>query len=693
MATQATFYNADTKERKAFDIGSQPAGFSLEQKIAAPADIPNYNVTHQADGVLYGVSKQPTQSTTQNTSAPVFNRGQIESGLRSSLATPEISTKLANQEFINAATRATMGRNATPEELAKQMTVGDAVKAFKLEKYAPNMGIGFGEVKTPVDTSKVSPVISAIDQTKSALEQRLQPLLDISKYQQESQSLGVEVEKARQVIADKQLIDAATLKQMEGQPILLSMISKQQQKYSNEQQLQNLMDTQDYNNKLILAKMAEGNFLEAQNINKDIANDMYEIQKLQIDKAREENRINENEQARLDQQARDERELALDRFIKITGPSGLKGLTENQIMRVPNPITGVEDIYKRPVEEVVPEYQYTAEGIFNKTTGQITPLKTTGDRTITTATGGGVVSTSTGDSYDISSYATDPNHEAAVQSILNNIGRFYTVQDIDNYIEKVSPKSPITGAMVVNTSRKYGVSWETLVAMMQQDSSLGTAGKGARTFNPGNIGNNDRGDLVNYGNWQSGVDAVGNWLSGHKTSTPEISKDASGWVENIAAGRAKISDVPAKIKTEVSNGLTQKMQGEVTQSESNKQEAYRLVTDMINDPSRALATGASSFMSIVPGSGAKTFANKVERLLGILTLDNIKQMRGMGALSDAEGKRLEQSAAILKDRSINENDYLKELERVRDTLRSANTINTSALSDEEAYQLYLQVQK
>lgn len=131
---------------------------------------------------------------------------------------------------------------------------------------------------------------------------------------------------------------------------------------------------------------------------------------------------------------------------------------------------------------------------------------------------GGIVKTSTGDAYDIGSYATDPNHETSIQNILNSIGQFKTVSDIDNYIKKIVPNSPITGAMVQSAANKYGVSWEMMVAIMQQDSSLGTAGKGARTFNPGNVGNTDSGTEVNYGNWQTGVDAVAKNLAGRKTT-------------------------------------------------------------------------------------------------------------------------------------------------------------------------------
>lgn len=127
--------------------------------------------------------------------------------------------------------------------------------------------------------------------------------------------------------------------------------------------------------------------------------------------------------------------------------------------------------------------------------------------------------------YDIGSYATDPNHEKRVQSILTGIGKFNSVSDIDAYIKRKYPNSPVTGQMIANSAGKYGVSWEMMTAMMEQDSSMGTAGKGARTFNPGNVGNDDSGNIKNYGNWQSGVDAVASWLSRHKSSAVAPSGD------------------------------------------------------------------------------------------------------------------------------------------------------------------------
>lgn len=121
--------------------------------------------------------------------------------------------------------------------------------------------------------------------------------------------------------------------------------------------------------------------------------------------------------------------------------------------------------------------------------------------------------TSNGVTFDIGTYATDPNHEASVANILNKIGTMNSVDDINAYIQQVAPGSSVTGDMIANASSQYNIPWEIQMAMMQQDSNFGTAGKGARTFNPGNVGNTDSGAEVNYKDWQSGVNALASNLS------------------------------------------------------------------------------------------------------------------------------------------------------------------------------------
>jgi len=118
--------------------------------------------------------------------------------------------------------------------------------------------------------------------------------------------------------------------------------------------------------------------------------------------------------------------------------------------------------------------------------------------------------------YDIRSYATDKNHETKIANLTKKIGEVDNASEIDAYIHSVVPASPVTGKMVVNASNAYDVPCELILAIMQNDSSFGTAGVGARTNNPGNVGNNDSGATRKYSSWQAGVIAVSEWLNKHK---------------------------------------------------------------------------------------------------------------------------------------------------------------------------------
>ena len=125
--------------------------------------------------------------------------------------------------------------------------------------------------------------------------------------------------------------------------------------------------------------------------------------------------------------------------------------------------------------------------------------------------------------YDITLYATDPLHEQKIMDILGKMGVMDTVKKIDNYIKSKYLSSPVTGEMIVSAANAYLVDTRLMMAIMEQDSSFGTAGKAVRTLNPGNVGNNDAGDTVTYESWQEGVTAVAGWLSRHrKTDTVVI---------------------------------------------------------------------------------------------------------------------------------------------------------------------------
>lgn len=123
--------------------------------------------------------------------------------------------------------------------------------------------------------------------------------------------------------------------------------------------------------------------------------------------------------------------------------------------------------------------------------------------------------------YDISAYATDPAYEDKIRAILSKMPVFSIVSDIDAYIQSVAQGSPVTGDMVYKSSQQYGVDMPLMMAIMHNDSTFGTLGVGARTFNPGNVGNTGSAEKT-YSSWQEGVTAVADWLNRHRVVTPTI---------------------------------------------------------------------------------------------------------------------------------------------------------------------------
>jgi hypothetical protein len=117
--------------------------------------------------------------------------------------------------------------------------------------------------------------------------------------------------------------------------------------------------------------------------------------------------------------------------------------------------------------------------------------------------------------YDISAYATDPLHEQKIQNIINAMPAMVSATDVDIYIQSIDIASPITGDMVMPAVEQYNVDLFLLLAIMQNDSNFGTLGVGARTNNPGNVGNNGISER-SYPSWGEGVLAVAEWLDNHR---------------------------------------------------------------------------------------------------------------------------------------------------------------------------------
>lgn len=235
-----------------------------------------------------------------------------------------------------------------------------------------------------------------------------------------------------------------------------------------------------------------------------------------------------------------------------------------------------------------------------------------------------IITSPSGISYDLSTYATDPSHAINIQNIMSNMGKLSNVSDIDNYI-KNTPNSPITADMITSASSKYGVGWEELTALLKQESNLGTAGTGAKTFNPGNVGNTDSGATKNMGSWQSGVDAAAQQLARRKTTAKKGDDFGKFTSEQIALNTLPVqtrnSDTELKralggIQAGLSQGKTPfEVADEVMGFVVNKpDELSKNVRSFISQNEKVEPSAPAEFARLLNKGDNKAVINKLESI-------------------------------------------------------------------------------
>ena len=105
----------------------------------------------------------------------------------------------------------------------------------------------------------------------------------------------------------------------------------------------------------------------------------------------------------------------------------------------------------------------------------------------------------------------------------------------------------------------------------------------------------------------------------------------------------------------------------VEQKTIDTQTALDNIGQLFVHPGRKAGTGASSFLGNVPGTDARGFQAQLETFKAQTFIPMVSALKGMGALSDAEGKKLSSAVGAL-DPSMPEAEFEKELKRVAKTL-------------------------
>lgn len=224
------------------------------------------------------------------------------------------------------------------------------------------------------------------------------------------------------------------------------------------------------------------------------------------------------------------------------------------------------------------KYQY------NSSTGTFSePDVLSGDTKFDPITGAPTIKSKLIDGYNFTSYAVDPNWGNSVRSILGNIGKFETLDQVQSYIDTHAPNSNITAQNISNTSAKYGIPWEMLVAITQHESGLGTSNVALKNNNLSGMtwtGSNgikgtarpsrEGGYYVKYPTIQEGLDALGRNIARRK----QVSQVASGEELNK-------NDL---ILSQIKNGLITKTRVSEIIESSNDPVFISQLNDAINSP-------------------------------------------------------------------------------------------------------------
>jgi hypothetical protein len=190
-----------------------------------------------------------------------------------------------------------------------------------------------------------------------------------------------------------------------------------------------------------------------------------------------------------------------------------------------------------------------------------------------------------------------------------------------------------------------------------QYTPLTGTGAGAEQFTLGK-------DQIRY-DAQGNVIASGvsGGVGGSGTYTAGTDPTADAWVKYVQNG-GKITDVPNEYQSIVAQGTTTQPK---PQSEIGQQ-VVTTISDLLSSPAFDSIFGPiDQFLGGTLGPQAILAKNKYNQLKGLLSLDNIKYLKGTGAISDAE-QRLLANAASAIGRNLYSEQAKQELIKLRDGL-------------------------
>lgn len=160
---------------------------------------------------------------------------------------------------------------------------------------------------------------------------------------------------------------------------------------------------------------------------------------------------------------------------------------------------------------------------------------------------------------------------------------------------------------------------------------------------------------------------------------------AQAYLKGVQTGQYKISDIPKEYQNAVAVGLS----SDTAPVSELKQNALKSVTDLItkfDSGAGTSAVGKSGFLNslgygLIPGTKRSDFVTQFDNLKSLLSLDNVKLLKGQGQVSDAERRLLADASAKL-ELSQSEPEFRAALKDIQDALHGNG--DTSAETDDQA---------
>lgn len=316
-------------------------------------------------------------------------------------------------------------------------------------------------------------------------------------------------------------------------------------------------------------------------------------------------------------------------------------------------------------------------GFINTTTKVTTPVNASDSTSYFTD--------ATGASWNVAGWALDDTAKAAsMQAAADKIG----LVTEDNIAQKVAQFTPgLTPEMVKTASATSGVTWEAIMAMALQESLGGTSNVAKKNNNYAGITFNNQewikdyngtigtarpaaegGNYVKFATPQDGLNAMAALQATYGQVNPETttSKKANDWATLINSGKAKLSDVPDKLKSKVAEAMASNPAKIDPATQTALTKNIDLVDKILTEDSLNAVVGSwspqrkiTTFFSSL-GGGAQTAIADVQKLISNESLQALIAAKAggatFGALSDREMDILSSSATSLASFAIKDNN-------------------------------------